>query len=440
MYIYPVLTLTSILLPAVFLLSSPKMLKSLVRTSIKPSVCLLAQAARPLSTATHTKFLSSLRQTGLYTSAREFDLDQNDDHILKSEIEHSIDEFASKPLPKLTMDWLVRYGDDITPNQLLQNAIETSERLKISLARRLFALRSLPYLVVLNPSISSIYGLYLSSFNTIASTSPDSPNFVNALEKIIQTHTDTLPHLSRGFKEVSTYIDPDSATEFLNLHLQDRIQTRTLARHHIALANSDNDQQSFSSSHIGSIDTNLNLSKLLYNCNLHVSNLCSLKYDTKTDLIVDKGENVNVKYIPTHIEYVFTELLKNSSRALLENSLYHEHCDDSRIPPVLATIVPTNSGGAVVRLRDRGGGIAPEIEEKIFNYAFTSVKKKNNDNNVIDDHHQDLDRMDNGLSFDTAIAGMGYGLPLSRQYLEMFGGSLEIQSYYGWGVSNCNNL
>jgi len=32
------------------------------------------------------------------------------------------------------------------------------------------------------------------------------------------------------------------------------------------------------------------------------------------------------------------------------------------------------------------------------------------------------------------IAGLGYGLPLSRAYAEYFGGGINVQSLYGWGT------
>jgi hypothetical protein len=34
----------------------------------------------------------------------------------------------------------------------------------------------------------------------------------------------------------------------------------------------------------------------------------------------------------------------------------------------------------------------------------------------------------------SSIAGLGYGLPLSRAYAEYFGGGIAIQSMYGWGT------
>jgi hypothetical protein len=33
----------------------------------------------------------------------------------------------------------------------------------------------------------------------------------------------------------------------------------------------------------------------------------------------------------------------------------------------------------------------------------------------------------------SSIAGLGYGLPLSRAYAEYFGGGIAVQSLYGFG-------
>ena len=34
----------------------------------------------------------------------------------------------------------------------------------------------------------------------------------------------------------------------------------------------------------------------------------------------------------------------------------------------------------------------------------------------------------------SSIAGLGYGLPLSRAYAEYFGGGIAVQSLHGWGT------
>lgn len=39
-----------------------------------------------------------------------------------------------------------------------------------------------------------------------------------------------------------------------------------------------------------------------------------------------------------------------------------------------------------------------------------------------------------GSAEGSSIAGLGYGLPLSRAYAEYFGGSLHVQSAFGWGT------
>ena len=34
----------------------------------------------------------------------------------------------------------------------------------------------------------------------------------------------------------------------------------------------------------------------------------------------------------------------------------------------------------------------------------------------------------------SSLAGLGYGLPLGRAYAEHFGGSIVVQSLWGWGT------
>ncbi len=275
-------------------------------------------------------------------------------------------------------------------------------------------------MVVLNPSISFIYGLYLSSYKTISSCPiptnlEENKQLLICLQNILDSHTDTLPQISKGFSEVQKYMKPAEISFFLNKHLKERIATRTLSKHHISLCKirDENDHS------IGMVNPNLKISEILNHCNEFVGNMCEIKYGTSISVKIDKGEDVTTCYIPTHLEYVLTELLKNSSRASIEND---------RSDSILATIVKTDTG-AVIRLRDRGGGIPSDYVPKVFDYSFTSVESHEGD------AYSTVNSALPGLGGGDMVAGMGYGLPLSRAYLQMFGGNLDIQSYYGWGVS-----
>ena len=99
------------------------------------------------------------------------------------------------------------------------------------------------------------------------------------------------------------------------------------------------------------------------------------------------------------MEYILTEILKNAFRATVEHHRYHYHRQHSNdgsgpiahthhhhhhehlpLPPVLVTIVPpprlpgiTKPATLSLRIRDQGGGVTPGNMERIFSYAFTTA-------------------------------------------------------------------
>ena len=87
-----------------------------------------------------------------------------------------------------------------------------------------------------------------------------------------------------------------------------------------------------------------------------------------------------------------------------------------------------------LRIRDRGGGIAPGHLRSIWNYSFTTVGS-----GAAADALAAIGASGSGMAGasgvdGSSLAGLGYGLPLSRAYAESFGGGIEVQSLWGWGT------
>lgn len=291
---------------------------------------------------------------------------------------------------------------------------------KIRIAHRLKALRDLPYLIVLNPNISQIYSIYYNSFTIVCGAEPprtleENLKLVQILEQLVEAHSNTIPILARGFHESRGYISVEESSEVLDSHLRARIGTRLLAEHHIALTNPI-DENSF----IGAVQMNCSPSQILTETAEFVGGVTDLKFGTKPAVLIDQGSDIKLPYIPVHLEYIFTELLKNSFRASVEKAQETGEQPET----VLVTFIRTDED-LIVRMRDRGGGIPPELEKDVFGYSFSTFESNEGDGFTT------LNAAPGGAS---TLAGMGYGLPLSKAYAEFFGGSLRIQSYYGWGI------
>jgi signal transduction histidine kinase len=349
--------------------------------------------------------------------------------------------------------------------------------LPIRLAHRLQALRNLPYIVVSNPNISRIYSTYIHSLSILLpylrdaaegrpiASLDDEIKFTNTLAELVATHTDTIPILAKGFLECRRYIAPAEVTRFLDEHLRARIGTRLVAEQHIALHFSS--QPHFDPaasptpcpeypSFIGVIDTALRPATVVESCAGFVGDICELRYGVRPHLLIDGDPDTTFASVPMHLEYIVTEMLKNAFRATIENRSKE---------PVIVTIAPEpplrlqagdmpdikepgsdrgrfrsdafrplddNSPGVTIRIRDRGGGIPPAVVPNIWSYSFTTFS---DEDEVPGSSGSDgLNAIVNAGAGGSSIAGLGYGLPLSRAYAEYFGGGIAVQSLYRWGT------
>lgn len=315
---------------------------------------------------------------------------------------------------------LLKFTYPVNTQALLSNAQAVLSNISIRLAHRLQTLRNLPYLIVLNPNVSQIYSIYLHSFIIISQTKPpttldENKKVVQVLKQLVNAHADTIQTLARGFHEARGYISEQATSEIIDSHLRARIGTRLIAEHHIALTDPIDPAH-----YIGAVEVDCKPSTILKQTADFVGDICDLKFGQIPTLRIEQGEGITFPYVPVHIEYIFTELLKNAFRATVENA--QRTIPRKTMEPVWATIVKTSTG-VIIRIRDRGGGIMPELERKVFDYSFTTFSESSDDSEGINSPPQG-----------NSIAGMGYGLPLSRAYAEFFGGRLQIQSYYGWGT------
>lgn len=293
-------------------------------------------------------------------------------------------------------------------------------------------------------------------------TVEDETRFVSILENLVQTHANTIPTLARGFLEARRYIPPVTVTKFLDEHLRARIGTRMIAEQHIALHNSSQRYLDVSpdgqaaqkslSTYIGIIDTALKPATLVRNCEAFVSDICEFRYGVRPSVVIDGELDTTIAHVPVHVEYMLTELLKNAFRAIIDRG--------SERNPVEVTIAPAPEGsmssidglnipaqgdapspdpniqpleratsGVTIRIRDQGGGIDPANLSKIWNYSFTTYDESEAVNAT-----SGLDVLSSAGAGGSTLAGLGYGLPLSRAYAEYFGGSISLQPLHGWGT------
>jgi signal transduction histidine kinase len=463
--------------------SSPARLRRSLATPLVPS-------SRPLTASRHRHSSSSPSSSSSSSSNSHDDLPPlRDEDIVR---------LAKEAQHQLRLADLVRHGwPPLGEKALLQSANFSLELIPVRLARRLQALRNLPYIVVSNSHVRQIYRNYRHSLRSLLpwwrrrgskqgaiTTLDEEIAFTDVLAELVTTHQNTIPILAQGFLESRKYIAPADVTAFLDEHLRARIGTRLIAEQHIALhlssqpfsgtpgtigAGDGNSQAesnaaaaaaaassetappaSEASSYIGIIDTQLRPARTIDSCADFVADICELKYGVRPQWRIDGEPETTFAYVPMHLEYIVTELLKNAFRAVVENKMHRE--------PVVITVAPEPSGGSssgnesssilplddnasgvTIRIRDRGGGICPDVLPNIWSYSFTTFSDYDDlpagtspgGGSDVSDGLNIIASSNNGGS---SIAGLGYGLPLSRAYAEYFGGGIAVQSLYGWGT------
>lgn len=329
--------------------------------------------------------------------------------------------------------------------------------------------------MVSNPHVSKIYHNYLHSLSTLLpyqqrriTTLEEEHQFGDVLADLVQTHTNTIPVLARGFLECRKYVSPEDVTRFLDTHLRARIGTRLIAEQHLALhfasqpvgeepknsSEPPTPKESIPSNYIGVIDTALQPARIIRLCEDFVGEICELKYGVRPRLEIGGEPEAAFAHIPVHVEYIITELLKNAFRATIESGNEREPIE---VTIAAAPDVPGNerpiqgdsdvgfeldeamgspnasSQSITIRIRDRGGGIPPEVLPHIWSYSFTTFS----DMDFRGSENGNLDALNTIAATGghlSSIAGLGYGLPLSRAYAEYFGGSIAVQSLWGWGT------
>jgi signal transduction histidine kinase len=392
----------------------------------------------------------------------------------------------------------------LSEEALLNSANFTLELLPIRLARRIQSLRALPYIVVANPNVSKIHSNYVHSLSTLLpyaerhiETLVDEIKFTEVMADLVQTHNNTIAILARGFLEARKYITKEEITRFLDEHLRARIGTRLIAEQHIALHFSSKPHRDLADgppdehdSYIGVIDTALRPADIIRSCEHTVGEICELKYGVRPTVNIIGSPEVTMAHIPMHLEYILTELLKNSFRATIEAGMEREPIEITIAPapaseeqtahaklqpqrelsrengvpvgvvsnydqgnvdaasgasqPDLAAsanirALEKQTPGVTIRIRDRGGGIKPEDYANLWEYGFTTF----NEDDILDkvsggsgggNGMAGLDAISGGAGGASSLAGLGYGLPLGRSYSEYFGGGIAVQSMWGWGT------
>lgn len=392
----------------------------------------------------------------------------------------TVAEYAAQPIERLSLQQMLEFGRDawFDPSKVLKSARHCQRELPKRLARRLLDLQLLPFIVVANPHIQRVYHAYYHAFDTLRSTRPaaslrDNEALVALLRRLVDEHAPMLDALATGLRELRSKPVVGGQLRldgFLENMLRSRISRRVLAEQHINLTNGR-------PGYIGIICTNLSLADSVDLAAQRCRQVCIETYGAAPDVSVTGDAGLALAYIPAHLDYVLYELLKNASRAVVERHrgggpgggpgvvlplAGRGTARRPRLPPLQVRLC--NAGEeAAIRISDQGGGIPAGQVDRVWEYGWTSSSSSSSSG--ARGSEEVGASGEEGLGMDSSrpggwlggaaemsagggggpagryrMAGLGFGLPLSRLYARYFGGDLQLVSVPGYGVDAYLNL
>jgi pyruvate dehydrogenase kinase 2/3/4 len=369
---------------------------------------------------------------------------------LTEQLDKQIAIHASQPQTSVSLQALMRTGQGeflhrtfgeetrerhaATDLVLIQVASFLRHELPIRLAHRIQDLQSMRVLSEMN-SVRGVIELYKLSFQELLNCPPrietveQEQFFSQVVSGIYERHSKVLVQMARGafeFRQAmrqsghadSTQELQNDTNAFLDRFYLCRIGIRVLIGQYLAL------RQPPVANYIGIICSETSPYEIVKRAIDDAAFMCTRKYGDAPDVIMSGRLDLTFPYVPTHLHYVMLELLKNSMRATVE-----WHGVDAEYPPIKVVIADGDENeDVVIKVSDEGGGISRSNMKKIWSYLFTTADPGIQENMV----GGGADNVDHGI--DAPLAGLGYGLPISRSYCRYFGGDISVMSMEGYGT------
>ena len=364
----------------------------------------------------------------------------------------------------LLVNGQVRSGGAVPPEVLMRVGTFLHRELPIRMAHRVRDLDSIPSASTM-PSVLKVREWYARSLAEImAAESPGGSaaaeaDFARVLDAVYQRHAAVLYTMAIGVYELrekrraqlrsagassrleagatASFEDADEIHAFLDSFYMSRIGIRMLIGQYLAL------REPPEPGHTGLIAHATSPAEVIRAAIADARYMCERQHGDAPDVQIHGRLDLTFAYVPTHLHYVLLELIKNSMRATVE---FHTPeggiADSAAMPPIRVVIADGEENEDIaIKVSDEGGGIKRSHMPRIWSYLFTTA----------DPHVQRgfLAEEDGGGGEGTsvapyeplasgvaggALAGLGYGLPISRLYARYFGGDLDIKSMEGYGT------
>lgn len=348
---------------------------------------------------------------------------------------------AQRPIQRVTIKQLVARSAAQSDRDHIDHAFWLREQAVVRLAHRLNNWLDLPYVVFTNNRFHEVFRLFLHAFQALAdhkeiADMKDVTEFAEVLRGAYKDHAELIQMLQEGYGELRALLDNIDLEAFLNQTFKTRIGNRVLAEHFLALHDA---RLSGTAGCTGVVHPECCPAEIIDDLAESLGRVCYDVYGVKPRIDVFGQKETKLPFIYDHLHFMLQEILKNAMRATIET-----HLDTSfdNLPPITVEIMK-GSFDVTLKVSDRGGGIRADNLKEIWRYGYSSAGDGNGGSAM----------SDSGLLSGAiggpagisrrAIAGYGFGLPLSQVYAQYFGGDIIMQSMHGYGTDiylNITNL
>ena len=318
---------------------------------------------------------------------------------------------------------------------LMQIASFLRRELPVRLARRVIELEQLPEGMHAMPSVQTVREWYVQSFVDIRRSrmpvnEETEAEFSELLMNVYERHSPTLITMARGVYELRQKLhqehgdkfefgDLTQIHDFLDKFYMSRIGIRILIGQYLELRREEQPD-----GYVGLINLKTSPAEIFEQAMEDAKYLCERTHGDAPEVVIQGRTDLAFSYIPSHLYYCMFELLKNSLRATCE----HHGVDHGPMPTIKVIIADGETNeDIVIKISDEGGGIRRSHMPRIWSYLFTTAQPA-----FGGDENPFSSAGDHGT--DSPLAGLGYGLPISRSYARYFGGDLNLMSMEGYGT------
>ena len=268
-------------------------------------------------------------------------------------------------------------------------------------------------------------------------------SFVELIDRVYCVNHDAL----RLIAQAAQLQHSADSSSFLTDFFAHRVRLRTLCGQASALWNSNDLQRSppaaqrhFSSSahvsedqsvsmnsddsgQIGALHLRAHVAGCLSDAAAAAGDVCLRSFGVAPGVDIVGDVSASLLHMPDHLFGIFFELFKNSMRAVCER---HEE-SSAKLPAVCARVYD-GSQEITVSIADQGLGFSAASLPVLFRFYYsTSSVRVNVGDDAVSIYHSG--------SRGNAMAGHGYGLPLARLNVRIFGGDIILAPVQGHGCT-----